>query len=86
VSEVTRLLSAIDHRDPKAAEELLPLLYGDLGRLATVEWLWSVSANFAISIRVDLLLPFRTGPLETAKWPNVLALGFSSPEPCRWAT
>ena len=34
VSEVTRLLSAIDAGDPKAAEELLPLVYEELRKLA----------------------------------------------------
>jgi RNA polymerase sigma factor (TIGR02999 family) len=34
MSDVTRLLSAMDRRDPKAAEELLPLLYEELRKLA----------------------------------------------------
>ena len=34
MSEVTRLLSAIDAGDPKAAEELLPLVYEELRKLA----------------------------------------------------
>jgi RNA polymerase sigma factor (TIGR02999 family) len=34
VSDVTRLLNAIDEHDPKAAEELLPLVYEELRRLA----------------------------------------------------
>jgi RNA polymerase sigma factor (TIGR02999 family) len=34
MSDVTRLLSAIDRRDPKAAEELLPLVYEELRKLA----------------------------------------------------
>jgi RNA polymerase sigma factor (TIGR02999 family) len=33
-SEVTRLLEAVEHGDPKAAEELLPLVYQELRRLA----------------------------------------------------
>jgi RNA polymerase sigma factor (TIGR02999 family) len=32
--EVTRILSAIDHGDPQAAERLLPLVYEELRRLA----------------------------------------------------
>src|SRR5436190_21190379 len=32
--DVTRILSAIDGGDPRAAAELLPLVYGDLRRLA----------------------------------------------------
>jgi RNA polymerase sigma factor (TIGR02999 family) len=34
VSDVTRLLGAIDHGDSRAAEELLPLIYEELRRLA----------------------------------------------------
>jgi RNA polymerase sigma factor (TIGR02999 family) len=34
VSDVTRLLNAIDHGDPKAAGELLPLVYDELRQLA----------------------------------------------------
>ena len=34
MSDVTRLLSAIDQGDPKAAGQLLPLVYGELRRLA----------------------------------------------------
>jgi hypothetical protein len=34
MSEVTRLLTAIDCGDPKAAEELLPLLYDESRKLA----------------------------------------------------
>ena len=32
--EVTRILSAIDQGDPQAAEQLLPLVYDELRRLA----------------------------------------------------
>ena len=32
--DVTRLLEAIQHGDPKAAEELLPLVYEELRKLA----------------------------------------------------
>jgi RNA polymerase sigma factor (TIGR02999 family) len=34
MSEVTRVLSAIDQGDPHAAEQLLPLVYGELRKLA----------------------------------------------------
>jgi RNA polymerase sigma factor (TIGR02999 family) len=34
MSDVTRMLSAIDHGDASAAEELLPLLYDELRKLA----------------------------------------------------
>jgi RNA polymerase sigma factor (TIGR02999 family) len=34
VSDVTRILSAIEHGDPAAADQLLPLVYDELRRLA----------------------------------------------------
>src|SRR6516162_9787157 len=34
MSEVTRILSAIEHGDPRAAEQLLPLVYHELRKLA----------------------------------------------------
>src|SRR6516165_4852265 len=34
MSEVTRILSAIEQGDPNAAEQLLPLVYGELRKLA----------------------------------------------------
>ena len=34
MTEVTRILSAIEHGDPGAAEQLLPLVYDELRRLA----------------------------------------------------
>src|ERR671922_2207009 len=34
MSEVTRILSAIEQGDPQAAEQLLPLVYDELRRLA----------------------------------------------------
>jgi RNA polymerase sigma factor (TIGR02999 family) len=34
MSEVTRILAAIEHGDPRSAEQLLPLVYGELRKLA----------------------------------------------------
>src|SRR5919108_1526439 len=34
MSDVTRILNAIEHGDPSAAEQLLPLVYDELRRLA----------------------------------------------------
>jgi hypothetical protein len=34
MSEVTRILSAIDQGDPDAADQLLPLVYDELRKLA----------------------------------------------------
>ena len=35
MSDVTQILEAIHHGDPKAAEELLPLVYEELRKLAS---------------------------------------------------
>jgi RNA polymerase sigma factor (TIGR02999 family) len=35
LSDVTRILESIEHGDPQAADELLPLVYGELRKLAT---------------------------------------------------
>ena len=37
MSEVTRLLDAVDRGEPQAAEELLPLVYQELRRLAAAK-------------------------------------------------
>jgi RNA polymerase sigma factor (TIGR02999 family) len=37
MSEVTRILSAIEQGDPHAAEQLLPLVYGELRKLAAAK-------------------------------------------------
>lgn len=37
VNNVTRLLNSVEQGDPKAAEELLPLVYGELRKLAAVK-------------------------------------------------
>ena len=37
MNEVTRLLSAVQHGDPNAAEQLLPLVYDELRKLATAK-------------------------------------------------
>ena len=34
MTDVTRILSAIEHGDARAAEQLLPLVYGELRKLA----------------------------------------------------
>src|SRR5215467_792556 len=35
MNDVTRILSAIEHGDPKAAEQLLPVVYDELRKLAS---------------------------------------------------
>jgi RNA polymerase sigma factor (TIGR02999 family) len=37
LSDVTRILESIEHGDPKAADELLPLVYGELRKLAALK-------------------------------------------------
>ena len=37
MSEVTRILSAVEQGDPRAAEQLLPLVYDELRKLAAVQ-------------------------------------------------
>ncbi len=37
MSEVTRILSAIEQGDPQAAEQLLPLVYDELRKLAAAK-------------------------------------------------
>ncbi len=37
MSEITRILSAIEQGDPRAAEQLWPLVYGELRRLAAAQ-------------------------------------------------
>ncbi len=37
MSDVTQLLNAIDAGDPKAADQLLPLVYDELRKLAAVK-------------------------------------------------
>src|SRR4029078_7857564 len=37
MNEITRILTAVDAGDPRAAEQLLPLVYEELRKLATVK-------------------------------------------------
>ena len=37
LSDITRILDSIEHGDPKAADELLPLVYGELRKLAAAK-------------------------------------------------
>jgi hypothetical protein len=37
MSDVTQILSEIEHGDPAAAERLLPLVYGELRKLAAAK-------------------------------------------------
>ena len=45
MSDVTRLLEAIQHGDPKAAEELLPLVYEELRKLARAKMSYEAAGH-----------------------------------------
>jgi RNA polymerase sigma factor (TIGR02999 family) len=45
MSGVTRLLEAIQHGDPKAADELLPLVYEELRKLAAAKMANEAAGN-----------------------------------------
>jgi hypothetical protein len=48
MSDVTRILSAIDEGDPHASAELLPLVYDELRRLAAADFTaWVLSGALA---------------------------------------
>jgi hypothetical protein len=53
MTEVTRLLSAIENGDPRAGEQLLPLVYEELRKLADGR-------------RVELVVARRHGPVTQA--------------------
>jgi hypothetical protein len=59
MSEVTRILSAIDHGEPQAAEQLLPLVYGELRRPA------KLAAILAVGRRPDETAASRASCLVT---------------------
>lgn len=64
MNEVTRILSAIEQGDPKAAAQLLPLVYEELrklGREAAFRLSWGCFCLFGRELRVqDLLLRLAT--------------------------
>jgi RNA polymerase sigma factor (TIGR02999 family) len=45
LSDVTRILESIQHDDPKAGDELLPLVYGELRKLAAYKMAQSASGH-----------------------------------------
>jgi RNA polymerase sigma factor (TIGR02999 family) len=71
MSEVTRILSAVEHGDPRAAEQLLPLVYDELRKLA--------AARMADEAPGQTLQPTALvheaylrliGPAEEVRWEN----------------
>ena len=72
MSEVTRILSAIEQGDPHVAEQLLPLVYDELRRLAAErmaqeepgQTLRGQSAQFIVDERQQLLGGLRVALLD----------------------
>jgi hypothetical protein len=45
MSDVTRILDSIQHGDPKASDELLPLVYAELRKLAAYRMAHSAAGH-----------------------------------------
>lgn len=45
MNEITRILERVDQGDPKAAEQLLPLVYEELRKLAAHRMTWEAPGN-----------------------------------------
>jgi len=70
MSDVTHLLHAIERGDPKAAEELLPLVYDELRRVAAAKM---ARENPGHTLQPTALVHgmycfFRTMSLSPAQW------------------
>ena len=52
MSDVTRILSAIEQGDPHAAEQLLPLVYEELRRLAAFPGFEGMEIDFPMNLRI----------------------------------
>jgi RNA polymerase sigma factor (TIGR02999 family) len=72
MSDVTRILSAVQKGDPKAAEQLLPLVYDELRKLAFARMAKEPSGNTldATSLVHEAYLRL-VGPDANARWDNV---------------
>ena len=67
MSDVTRILNAIEHGDTKAADELLPLVYEELRRLAAQKMSQelpgqTLQATALVQRRSDARLTIAQGP------------------------
>jgi RNA polymerase sigma factor (TIGR02999 family) len=71
MSEVTRVLSAIEEGDPHAAEQLLPLVYQELRRLAAQKLAHEKPGQTldATALVHEAYLRL-VGPADTARWQN----------------
>jgi hypothetical protein len=58
LSEVTRILSAIEQGDPHASAQLLPLVYNELRKLAAVHMAREAPDN-TLNATIDGILPTR---------------------------
>ena len=71
MSEVTRILSAIEQGDPLAAEQLLPLVYEELRKLAAVRM---ANENPGQTLQATALVHEAylrlVGPEDAACWDN----------------
>ena len=89
MAEITRILEAIDEGDPHAAEELLPLVYEELRRLAAQNWFPSLDVRTCVPAVADA--DGRPEAKKTAEilpvlwhWNQpVFALSYSAPFFCR---
>ena len=61
MSDVTNILSALQQGDPKAAEELLPLLYGELRKLAAYRMAMRPNSSAQLNGPQAVTGEFRTG-------------------------
>jgi len=83
MSDVTRVLSAIEQGDPQAAEQLLPLVYEELRRLAAQKM---AQENPSQTLQVTALSMRRTCDWSMAKKLSTGPVGGTSspprPKPC----
>jgi len=59
MNDVTRILSAIEQGDPKAAEQLLPLVYVELRKLAAQKLAQELDAGGQLKSYVTRLTPLQ---------------------------
>jgi hypothetical protein len=72
VSDVTRILSAIDAGDPHAAEQLLPLVYAELRKLAAGYLANEAPGHIALDCRGHARAASLPRPKPTARrWPKM---------------
>src|SRR6266567_2742369 len=71
MTEVTRILSAIDCGDPQAAAQLLPLVYDELRKLAAAKMAKEAPGNTldATALVHEAYLRL-VGPADAARWEN----------------